>query len=270
MVHATMKMMIKSKRNSTSIQITALACLLIVLIGFGAAPRAFALSGSVLYTFGASSSENESQYTLYYTIPPVIHVGVPTNMSFFVYVTMLSGWKIQSQDQILQLIINTAAKSVTIPQTENSVILYQGARWGPFNVTIDLNNSEFDLSPGQVTQASVFADLTAYEQYDDPAYPFLVDSGATMPLTNVTLTAAPDSSSASIGQPSGNATTTAGATATTGTISTLPPPPSSSSSNERFFVSIGVGAAVVIALTGLTFLTRKRNKDTGQPTTSAS
>src|ERR1700733_6268320 len=168
------------KTSTASFQIMASACFLVALVVFGtAAPRAFALTGSVLYTFGSATSENESQYTLYYTIPPVIQAGVATNVTFFVYITTLSGWKVQSQDQILQLTINTATESVRIPQTKNSLTLYQGAGWGPFNVTLDLNDSELGLTPGQVIKASVFGDLVAYEQYDDPAYPFLVDSGAT-------------------------------------------------------------------------------------------
>ena len=88
-------------------------------------------SGSTLYTFGSTVSQNESNYTLHYSMPPVIHAGVKTNMTFYVYLTLLSGWKIQSQTQILQIIINTATKQVTTQHAQNNVILYQGGRWGP-------------------------------------------------------------------------------------------------------------------------------------------
>jgi hypothetical protein len=249
-------MVMRMIRASASIQLTILACFLIGLVAFGGAPRAFAITGSVLYTFGSATSENESQYTVYYTIPPVIQAGVPTNMTFFIYVTTLSGWKVQSQDQILQLTINTATESVTIPQTENSVVLYQGARWGPFNVTLDLNDSAFGLSQGQAVHASVFGDLVAYEQYDDPAYPFVVDSGATMLLTNVTLAAAPATSSTSGGHSTIPTTTTASTT----NVSPF--------SGERALVSIGVGAVVVVALTGVALVTRgkgEKRKGVAQP-----
>jgi hypothetical protein len=240
------------KTSNASIHVVASACLLVALVIFGTAPRAFALTGSVLYTFGSPTSQNESQYTLYYTIPPMIHAGVATNVTFFVYVTTLSGWKVQSQDQILQLTINTATESVTIPETKNGVTLYQGARWGPFNVTLDLNDSELGLTPGQVIKASVFGDLVAYEQYDNPAYPFLVDSGATMLLTNVTLAATP-------------------ATTTT-TSSTSGSPASPPSSGQRVVASVGVGALVVVALTGVVLVTRGRGKkreETARPDTRA-
>ena len=79
------------------------------------------VSGSTLYTFGSTVSENESNYTLYYSMPQVIHAGVKTNMTFYIYVTLLSGWKIQSQTQILQIIINTPTKQVTTQQAQNNV-----------------------------------------------------------------------------------------------------------------------------------------------------
>jgi hypothetical protein len=217
--------------TSTTTQLKVLACVLIALMVFGTGPRASAQAGSVVYTFGSTISDNLSNYTLFYTIPPVIHAGVKTNMSFFVYVTVLSGWKIQSQRQILQVIINTATSSVTTTSVQNSVILYQGGRWGPFNVTMDLNDSQVGLSPGQVTNATVFASLVVYEQYDNPAYPFVVDSGSTLQLTNVQLAATPRGPG---------------------------------SSGDRLFMSFAVGAAVVVALAGVVLVTRRR----GQPGTS--
>src|SRR5689334_22406256 len=64
-------------------------------------------SGSTLYAFGSTLSQNESNYTLYYSMPQVIHAGVKTNMTFYVYLTLLSGWKIHSERQVLQIIINS-------------------------------------------------------------------------------------------------------------------------------------------------------------------
>jgi hypothetical protein len=219
-------------RTSTKMQLKISVCILMGLIIFGSAPRAVGDSGSVVYTFGSTLSENQSNYTLYYSVPPVIQAGVKTNMTFFVYLTELSGWKIQSQRQVLQVIINTASKSVTTQQAQNSVTLYQGARWGPFNVTLDLNDSQAGLSPGQVTSATVFANLVVYEQYDNPLYPFVEDDGATLKLTDVQIAATPGGSGLS---------------------------------GDRLFLSLAVAAAVIVALSGVALVTRKR----GQPGTGS-
>jgi hypothetical protein len=183
------------------------------------------VSGSTLYSFGSNVSEDESNYTLYYSMPQVIHAGVKTNMTFYIYLTLLSGWKIQSQTQILQIIINTPGKQVITQQTQNNVTLYQGGRWGPFNMTLDLNDSQAGLSAGQVTNATVFANLVVYEALDDPDAPFVHDSGATLPLASVQIAATPGSSAASAG---------------------------------RLFASLAVGAAVVAVLAAVGVATRKR------------
>ncbi len=218
-------------RTPTKVQLRIFACLLVGLMTFGSAHGAAAASGSVVYTFGSTFSQNQSNYTLFYSVPPVIHAGVKTNVTFFVYLTLLSGWKIQSQRQVLQVIINTASKSATAQEAQSSVILYQGGRWGPFNVTLDLNDSQFGLSPGQVANATVFARLVVYEQYDNPAYPFVEDAGTTLQLTNVQIAATPGGSGLS---------------------------------GDRLFMSFAVGAAVVVTLTGVALVTRKRR----QPGTS--
>ena len=170
------------------------ASILLGLVVLGSLPTAAGqTSGTVVYTFGSRLSDNQSNYTLYYSLPPAIQVGAKTNMTFYVYLTELSGWKIQSQKQILQIIINTPTKSVTKQEVQNNVTLYQGGRWGPFNMTIDLNDSQAGLSPGQVTNATVFANLVAYEAYDNPAYPFVQDAGETLKLADLQIVASPAS-----------------------------------------------------------------------------
>ncbi|MGH9920196.1 MAG: hypothetical protein ACRD6W_15185 [Nitrososphaerales archaeon] len=183
------------------------------------------VSGSTLYTFGSIVSDDESNYTIYYSMPQVIHAGVETNMTFYVYLTLLSGWKIQSQTQILQVIINTPSRQVITQQTQNNVTLYQGGRWGPFNMTLDFNDSQAGLSPGHVTNATVFANLVVYEAYDDPDAPFVQDSGATLKLAAVQIAATPGTSEASAG---------------------------------RLFASLAVGAAVIAVLAGVGVATRKK------------
>ena len=198
-----------------------------VLVLSATPPRAFADSGSVAYTFGSALSQNQSNYTLFYSIPPVIHVGEKTNMTFYVYLTELSGWKVQSQRQVLRVIVNTASQSVVAQEAQNNLILYQGGRWGPFNVTLDLTESELGLSPGQLTNATVFANLVVYEQYDNPAAPFLLDDGATIKLMGVEVAA-----------PTGNS----------GPVS------------DRSIISIGVGTAVVLALAGFAVVLGRRGR----------
>ncbi len=214
-------------RGSTSMHLKIAACILIGLMVLGSIPKVVGESGSVVYSFGSTLSDNQSNYTLYYSIPPTIQAGVKTNMTFFIYISLLSGWKIQSERQILQVIINTPTKQVTTQEVQNNVILYQGARWGPFNMTFDLNDSQIGLAPGQVTNATIFANLVVYEQYDNPAYPFLLDDGGTLKLTDVQIAATPG-----VSGPSGT----------------------------RVFVSLAVGAAVIATLAGVALVTRRGRK----------
>jgi hypothetical protein len=220
------------KRTSTDARVRALASLVLVgLVLAATASRALGqtgtVSGSTLYTFGSTVSQNESNYTLHYSMPQVIHAGVKTNMTFYVYITLLSGWKIQSQTQILQLIINTPGKQVTTQQAQNNVTLYQGGRWGPFNMTLDLNDSQAGLSPGQVANATVFGNLVVYEASDDPAAPFVQDSGTTLKLNTVQIAATPDGSGPS---------------------------------DDRLFGSLAVGAAIAAVLAGVAVATRKKSE----------
>lgn len=205
-----------------------LAGLLLAATASRALGQTGTVSGSTLYTFGSRASENESDYTLYYSIPQVIHTGVKTNMTFYIYVTLLSGWKIQSQTQILQIIIDTPSKQVTTQQARNNVTLYQGGRWGPFNMTLDLNDSQAGLSAGQVTSATVFANLVVYEAYDDPASPFVHDDGTTLKLTAVQIGSQSDSSGPS---------------------------------NGRLFASLAIGAAVIAVLAGVGVATRRKTSE---------
>jgi hypothetical protein len=201
-------------------------CILIGLIVFGIAPRAVGDSGSVAYTFGSPLFSNESKYVLYYSIPPVIQTGFKTNFTFFIYLTELSGWKYDSERQYLTITINTQSATVGTQKVNNTVFLYQGGRWGPFNLTFDLSVSQVGLSPGGVTNATAYANLVVYEHYDDPKFPFLVDDGATLKLTDFKISS---------------------------------PPSSSGLAADRLLVSFAVGATVVAALGGVTLVSRKRS-----------
>jgi hypothetical protein len=206
-----------------------LVCVLAALLLMGTASRVFGVtgdySGNVAYVFGSAVSEDQSNYTLYYVAPSVIQAGVTTNMTFFVYVTELSGWKIQSQTQILEIIINTPKTQVVTEKAQNSVTLYQGGRWGPFNMTFDLNDSQIGIHPGQSTNATIYAELVVYEAYDNPASPFVSDSGSTLKLTDIQIYSAPSAQGLA---------------------------------SDRLVVSLAVGGAVVAALAGVAVVSRKR------------
>lgn len=218
---------------STDAQGRALVGLLLAgLVLAATAPRALGqtgtVSGSAVYAFGSTVSADQSNYTLYYSLPQVIHAGLKTNMTFYVYVTLLSGWKIQSQTQVLQIIVNTQTKQVTTQEVRNNVTLYQGGRWGPFNMTLDLNDSQAGLSAGQVANATVFANLVVYETYDNPNAPFVQDAGMTLKLTSVQIAATPESPG---------------------------------SSNGRLFTSLAVGVAVIAVLAGVGVATRGKTSE---------
>jgi hypothetical protein len=213
------------KESPTKSRLKILVCILIGLFALGAAPKALANSGSVVYTFGTTLTSNVSTYTLYYSVPAVIQDGVKTNITIFIYETVLSGWKIHTNNMILTMKINTPSATVETQKFENNVTTYEGARWGPFNMTVDLNDSQVGLSHGQVTNATLYGDLVAYEQYNDPQFPVLVDSGATLKLTDFTIAATPASPGLA---------------------------------GNRLFTSIAVGTVVVVALAGAALVTRRR------------
>ena len=153
------------RRKSTNTHLRAFVCLLFALIVFGLAPRATGDSGGpIAYTFGDHLDNNESTYALYYNVPSVIQTGVKENFTLYIYLTELSGWKIDSERQILTLSINTPSATVLTQKINSSQFLYQGARWGPFNMTVDLSDAQVGLSPGGVTNATVYANLVVYER----------------------------------------------------------------------------------------------------------
>jgi hypothetical protein len=197
---------------------------------FGAVPKAIADSGGpIVYTFGDKLDTNESMYSLYYSTPPVIQTGVKTNLTFYIYLTELSGWKIEVQRQNLTININTPTATVAKATANRTGFAYQGSRWGPFNMTVDITAAQAGLSPGQTTNATLYANLIVDEQYDDPKAPFLLPDGKTLQVTNQIQIAAPAPNTA---------------------LSTL--------SGNHLLTSVVIGAAVVIALGGVAAVTRRR------------
>src|SRR5437773_10177128 len=144
----------KYERTSVMAHLKVFVSILMGLIIFGSAPEAIGDSGGpVVFTFGDHLDNNESMYSLYYTVPSVIRTGVKENFTFYIYLTELSGWKVVSERQILTMSINTPTATVATRKINSSQFFYQGARWGPFNMTVDLSASEVGLSPGGVTNA---------------------------------------------------------------------------------------------------------------------
>jgi len=214
------------ERTSVRTQAKIFICILAGLIVFGSAPKAIGDSGGpVVFTFGDHLDNNESMYSLYYTVPSVIQTGVKENFTFYIYFTELSGWKINSERQILTMSINTPTATVATQKINSTQFLYQGARWGPFNMTLDLTASQVGLSPGGVTNATVYANLIVYERYNDPKFPVLAPDGKTLQVTNVQIAA---------------------------------PGGSESLSGNRLLTSVSIGAAVVAVLAGVALVTRRR------------
>jgi len=216
------------ERTPVKTPLQILVCILVGLVIFGSTPKAVGDSGGpVVFTFGDQIDHNESMYALYYTVPSVIQTGVKENLTFYIYLTELSGWKIDSERQILTVTTNTPTATVATLKINSSQFLYQGARWGPFNMTVDLSASQVGLSPGGVTNATFYANLIVYERYNDPKFPVLAPDGKTLQVTNAQI-AAP------------------------GTGAGL--------SGNRLLTSISIGAAVVAVLGGVALVTRKRGR----------
>jgi len=205
------------------------ACIVFALIVVGLIPRAFANTGDVAYTFGNALDDGGSisQYTLYYEIPPVIQAGVPTNITLYLYITQMTGWKVYDYGMSLTLNINTPTEPNTVLSQKlwNNQTTYAGYRWGPFNMTVELSNSQVGLSPGQSTTLNYFGYFTATEQWNDPRAPYVTPVGASLELP-------------------GNFTIQA---------STSAPPVS-----HQTATTFAVGAVIVAALTVVALVTRKR------------
>jgi hypothetical protein len=219
------------KKTSLKLPLKFFACIILTLIVLGAIPRALADTGDVAYIFGNSLDDGGSisQYTLYYTIPSVIQAGVPTNVSLYLYITEMTGWKVYDYGMSLTLSINTPTESKTVfsQKVWDNSTTYQGYRWGPFNMTVELSNSQIGLSPGQSTTLNYFGYFTAIEQWNDPHAPYLTPVGEPLQLP-------------------GNFTVQASTSATPVPVS------------HQTATTIAVGAVIIAALTIVALATRKR------------
>jgi hypothetical protein len=92
-------------------------------------------------------------------------------------------------------------------------------------MTLDLNDSQAGLSSGQVTNATVFANLVVYEASDNPAAPFVQDSGMTLKLNTLQIAATPGGSGPS---------------------------------DYRLFASLAVGTTVIAVLAGVVVATKRK------------
>jgi hypothetical protein len=206
-----------------------IACAIFAMIVVGSIPHALADTGDVAYTFGNALNDGGSisTYTLYYDIPHVIQAGVPTNITLYIYITQMTGWKVFDYGMSLTLTINTPTQPNTVlsQKVTTNVTTFAGYRWGPFNMTIDLTNSQVGLSPGQSTNLEFYGYFTATEQWNDPRAPYLTSVGTSMQLP-------------------GNFTIQA----------STPAPPVSHQTATTF----AVGAVIVAVLTLVALATRKR------------
>lgn len=213
-----------------------LAGLGLLLTASGCLQSVSADSGAAAYTFGSMDPnflESQSQYVIYYSLPSDVHTGTKTNFTLMLYVAQLSGYKFQSQEQKIELIIITGTnKSFSFTVDQKNLIFYEGARWGPFNLTLSIDSTRTGLSQGSTTNASVFARLIVYEQYNDPKFPFLVNDGATMKL---------------------------------GELKLISPSASALSAQDQLLRSVGVGISVMLLVFGSSLavqrVTAKRRRD---------
>jgi len=220
--------------NRRSPYVKVLATLLLALILLGSTPAVRANTGTVVFTYGSPLDDGDSisTYTLYYNVPPTFQAGVPTNMSFYIYITGLTGWIVHDTSISLEVTANTPNEPNTVFSQKfwDNQTLFQGYRWGPFNMTVDLSPSQVGLSPGQSATLSFFGSFVADEQWNDPRAPYLLPTGSTMAIP-------------------GNYTITA------------PTSTSAPSSSQRTLTTLGVGLGVIAVLTVVALATRKRGQN---------
>lgn len=178
---------VMESRRSTWVGLKIFACFVMVMLVMSVFSRTSALTtGSVMYTFGNALDDGDSisEYTLFYTIPQVLQTGVPTNITMYLYITELTGWKywVNNMELVVTAQVPGESSAVMTQKVENNITTYQGYRWGPFNFTVDLSNSQVGLTAGQSTPISFYGDLTANEQWTDPYYYTAVPVEASMQL----------------------------------------------------------------------------------------
>lgn len=121
-----------SPTGTTTLRVVA--TFLVALILLGSLPAVRADTGSIVFTYGNPLDDGDSIsiYTLFYNIPHTIQAGVQTNMSFYLYITGLTGWIVHDTSLSLTITANTANEPNTVysQKVTNNQTLYQGYRWG--------------------------------------------------------------------------------------------------------------------------------------------
>jgi hypothetical protein len=120
-----------------------------------------------------------TQYSVEYSYPSVAQVG--SNLTITLTLTVVSQTGLvdftTSYDLLVDVFVgNEPPLTGSINSNLTSPNLYQGARWGPNNVTIPLTAANIDLSKGQSANATVGITLEAGVYYDPP-----IDTAETQP-----------------------------------------------------------------------------------------
>ena len=140
---------------------TAMIFLVLTLFASWSAFRAYAdtsetVSGSFQFTF-VSQAYGTSVYTISYHYPKTVTTNSNLTITATVTINELTGYKVYLIDYGLTATVfsNGIALMGRVLGGNNNKYLYPGSHWGPLNITIPINSSDFDLSPGKSVEANI-------------------------------------------------------------------------------------------------------------------
>lgn len=176
--------------------------LLIILIIFSSAPLSTRewtsgsgiASGSFQLSF--QNLNGNSKYTISYSYPTSASWNDNLNVAITVFVNELTGVKEYVQDYSLILTISANNGGAIVQRLHHGSAgvpadyLYQGSHWGPINMTVPLNPSNFSASSQESLGASLSIQFIGNVQYglSTAAPPFLALDSGTGSAGNITIT----------------------------------------------------------------------------------
>jgi len=123
-------------------------------------------SGVISGTFVLSNQDpnGTSMYTVHYSYPATLSLGTNFTIQIIVIIDQLSGLKTYLQDYGAIVTLNIDANHIptkTVHVYPGNNFLYQGAHWGPVNISLPLDQQNTGVGIAQESKANVtviFAD----------------------------------------------------------------------------------------------------------------
>src|SRR6266571_2062188 len=122
-----------------------------------------------------------SMYTIRYSYPATVNIGTNLTIQILVVVDQLTGLKTYVQDYGAVVTLNidaTHTPTKTVHIHPGSDFLYQGAHWGPVNVSLPLNELNTGVGVGQEYGANLTIAFADYVWLTSPVLNYAPESGS--------------------------------------------------------------------------------------------